>query len=513
MTNAIQNKLEYKWLVAAAFVFGIFMDLMDITIINVALPTLGRHFEAGNDSLEWVVTGYTLSLAIWIPASGWIGDRIGTKKTFLFALAMFSVASALCALAWNVESLIAFRVLQGVGGGMMTPVGMAMLFRAFPPEERAQASVVIIIPTVVAPALGPVLGGLFVDYVSWHWIFLVNLPIGIMGFLFTWAFVKEEVQAKVDSFDWKGFALSASGLVLVLFALSRGPEAGWTSTQVLATGAIGVLTLIALVYVELTTPKPMLNLRLLTDRMFRTSNVVMFATSGGLMGVVFLLPLYLQNLRGYSAVDTGLILMPQAVVIAIMAPLAGKLYPKLGPKRMLAFAMLVFAASSGLLMLVTLNTSMLVIMGILLLRGVGMSFIFVPLQAASFATIKHEDTGQASSITNTNRQVATSFGVALLATVLVSRTSSHIAGAAAGVDAARHASLLGFHDAFFASLVLALVGFVFTLMVRDSDAAATMKDPNAAAALAEAGFAAEEPGHVHIERPVRPEPIPAFDSD
>src|SRR5947208_9195413 len=144
-----RTKIDYKWLVAAAFVFGIFMDLMDITIVNVALPTLGRQFNASNASLEWVVTGYLLSLAIWIPASGWIGDRFGTKRTFLFALAMFVFSSILCGLAWNIQSLIAFRVLQGVGGGMMTPVGMAMLFRAFPPEERAQASIVVIIPTVM----------------------------------------------------------------------------------------------------------------------------------------------------------------------------------------------------------------------------------------------------------------------------------------------------------------------------------------------------------------------------
>jgi EmrB/QacA subfamily drug resistance transporter len=509
------RKLDYKWLVAMAFVFGIFMDLMDITIVNVALPTLGKHFNAGEASLEWVVTGYTLSLAIWIPASGWIGDRVGTKKTFLFALAMFSTASALCGLAWNIESLIAFRALQGIGGGMMTPVGMAMLFRAFPPEERAQASVVIIIPTVIAPALGPVLGGFFVDYVSWHWIFFVNVPIGIMGFIFTFFFVKEERLPLHDAFDLRGFVLSGAGMVLVLFALSRGPEAGWGSLEVVATAVAGVITLIGLVYVELTQPKPMLNLRLLTDRMFRNSNIVMFATIGALMGVLFLLPLYLQTLRGFSAIDTGLILMPQAAVIAFLAPVAGKLYPIIGPKRLLAFAMVVFAASSGLLMLITLDTPVLIIAGILILRGVGMSFMFVPLQAASFATIKHEDTGQASSITNTNRQVGTSFGVALLATVLVSRTKTHVAAAVATAApgaqqaAAAHGSLLGFHDAFFASLVLSIVGFFFTLMVRDADAAATMQNPNLAAAMAEGG-PVDEPTHVHVDRR---EAVPVLDAD
>src|SRR5437660_10505203 len=178
------KRIEYKYIVGVVFVFGLFMDLLDMTITNVALPTLKSDFSTSTTTIEWVITGYLLSLAVFIPVSGWAGDRFGTKRTFMFALTAFTSASLLCGLAWNIESLIAFRVLQGVGGGMLTPVGTAMLFRAFPASERAQASVVIIMPTVVAPALGPVLGGFLVDYVSWHWIFFINLPIGLAGILF-----------------------------------------------------------------------------------------------------------------------------------------------------------------------------------------------------------------------------------------------------------------------------------------------------------------------------------------
>ncbi len=475
--------IEYKWLVAAAFVFGIFMDLMDITIVNVALPTLGDTFHASSDSLEWVVTGYLLSLAIWIPASGWIGDRFGTKKTFMFALAMFVMGSTLCGLSWNIESLIAFRVLQGVGGGMLTPVGTTMLFRAFPPHERAQASIVLTVPTVIAPAAGPVLGGAFVDYVSWHWIFFVNVPIGVAGFLFTMLFIKEEKQPHAESFDYWGFILSGGGLALVLFALSRGPEAGWGSLQVLASGIIGVVMFAGLTYVELNKDKPMLDLRLLVDRMFRSANIVLFAMMGGLMGVLFLLPLFLQNLRGYSALDTGLVLMPQAVAVALFAPISGNLYPKIGPRRMLVFAMILFTISSAAFLFVDLKTSIVLIGAILVLRGLAMAFTFIPLQAATFATIRHEDTGQASSIFNTNRQVASSFGVAILATVLTSQINSRvpdaIAAAAPGAQqaAAAHATLLAFHDAFLAAVVLAVVGIVFALIIRDEDAAASMRPP------------------------------------
>src|SRR5689334_15505404 len=169
------------------------MDLLDTTIINVALPTLGRKFDAGTTTLEWVVTGYLLSLAVWIPASGWLGDRFGTKRIFMFALAMFTIGSALCGASTSIEMLIFFRVLQGIGGGMLTPVGTAMLFRAFPPQERAAASAVLVVPIAIAPTIGPILGGLLVDHLSWRWIFYVNLPVGIFGFLFAAKFLKESI--------------------------------------------------------------------------------------------------------------------------------------------------------------------------------------------------------------------------------------------------------------------------------------------------------------------------------
>src|SRR4051812_24097224 len=199
-------RFEYKWLVAAAFVFGIFMALLDLTIVNVALPTLGHEFNAGSSQLEWVITGYLLSLAVWIPASGWLGDRIGTKRVFIFALATFSAASALCGLAANVDQLIAFRILQGVGGGMLTPVGAAMLFRAFPPSERAKASAVLLVPTMVAPALGPLIGGALVDHVTWRAIFWVNLPIGFVGLVFAAVFLQEHREESAGAFDFPGFA-------------------------------------------------------------------------------------------------------------------------------------------------------------------------------------------------------------------------------------------------------------------------------------------------------------------
>lgn len=471
----------YKYLVAVAFLFGVFMDLMDLTIVNVALPTLGHSFHAGDAALEWVVTGYLLSLAIWIPASGWIGDRFGTKKTFIFALTTFTLSSALCGLSWNVGSLIAFRLLQGVGGGMMTPVGTAMLFRAFPPSERARASLILSLPTVIAPALGPILGGALVDYVSWRWIFFVNLPVGVAGCLFSWLFLREHIEERAGGFDGRGFLLSGAELALVLYALSRGPVDGWGSAVVLASGIPGMLCLAGLVVVELRQRIPMLDLRLLADRMFRNANIVGFAASASLVGVLFLLPLYLQTLRSFSASETGLILLPQAIGAWLFAPLCGWLYPVVGPRRLLIVALSLFAASSLMLLFVGLHTSVWWIVGIMFVRGVAIVFTFIPMQAATYATISPQDTGRASSLNNTNRQVASSFGVAVLATVLIGRTTQYVAHAAAGTAALQrapavaHARLLGFHDAFLAAVIVGLIGVAFAFMIRDEDAAATMR--------------------------------------
>ena len=475
--------VPYKYLVATAFIFGIFMDLMDLTIVNVALPTLGQEFSAGNGTLEWVVTGYLLSLAVWIPASGWLGDRFGTKKVFLFALAVFSAGSALCGLSQSVEQLIFFRVLQGVGGGMMTPVGVAMLFRAFPPEERARASLILTIPTVIAPALGPIVGGWLVDYVDWRWIFFVNLPIGIAGLIFTAIFIKEHTEPTAGGFDLAGFLLSATGLTLVLYALSRGPEDGWSAPNVAVAGIVGVVASAVFVVVELRQSAPMLDLRLLTDRMFRTANIVYFTAMASLVGVLFLLPLFLQELRGFSAIETGLILFPSAAGTVLFAQLSGRLYPVVGPRRLLAVALSMFALSSGLLIFVDLETSVWWIVGIMFVRGIAMAFTFIPLQASTFATIRPESTGRASSIFNTNRQVGSSFGVAILATVLISRTTSH-GGAAGGA----HASLLAFHDAFFAAVILGIIGLASAFLIRDQDAAATMRAPASSRSASESAI-------------------------
>jgi EmrB/QacA subfamily drug resistance transporter len=235
--------------VSIVFVAAMFMSIMDSTIVTVALPSLSRQFNAPGTSIDAVVVGYLVSLAIIIPASGWLGDRLGTKRIFLSALVLFTLASALCGLASSLPMLIGFRVLQGIGGGAMTPVGTAILYRTFPPAERVQVARILNIPTALAPATGPVIGGLLIDKLSWHWIFYVNVPIGIAAFLFGIIFLQEFHERSAGSFDSAGFLLAGIGLALTMYALSEGPSFGWTSVSILSSLSIGLVCMAVFVFV------------------------------------------------------------------------------------------------------------------------------------------------------------------------------------------------------------------------------------------------------------------------
>ena len=467
------RRLEYKWIVGIVFVFGLFMDLLDMTVTNVALPTLAKDFAASTTAIEWVVTGYLLSLAIFIPVSGWTGDRFGTKRTFMFALSVFVLGSLLSGLAWSIESLIAFRILQGVGGGMLTPVGTAMLFRAFPPVERAAAGALLAIPTVVAPASGPVLGGYLVEFHSWRWIFLINIPIGITGLLAAGLLLREQKQENPGRLDVRGFFLSATGLATLLYALARAGSHGFDDTGVLTFGLSGLALLSIFTIVELRTPLPMIDVRLLRDKLFRAANAVQLVAFSGFAGALFLLPLLLQAEMGLTPLESGLTTFPQAIGVIMMVQPAGRLYKRIGPRRMMMAGMTGATLSTFAFLLVDLETGQWWIRLLMLARGWSFALMLVPLQAATFATIRSEDTGRASAIFNAGRQVAASFGVALLATVLTTRLTDH--GAALGNPATRHGALLAFHDAFIAASLLAVIGIVASLLISDKEAADTMR--------------------------------------
>ncbi|HEU5433982.1 MAG TPA: DHA2 family efflux MFS transporter permease subunit, partial [Thermomicrobiales bacterium] len=350
-----------KIVVAIVYICGMVMNSLDSTIVNVALATLSREFSVSPAAIEGVIIGYLVSLAVFIPASGWLGDRFGTKRIFLIALALFTGASALCGFAGSLNQLIAFRVLQGAGGGLLTPVGMAMLYRTFPPQERVAVGRILMFATILGPALGPILGGFLIEQLSWRWAFFVNIPVGLSAFVFGLFFLHEHREQTPGRFDARGFGLAGVGFALVMFALSEGPSHGWTIPWVSVPGIVGALVLAVFVGVELRTAEPMMQLGLLTNRLFRTTLLVSFFATIGFIGLLFLVPLYLQEARGVSPLVSGLTTFPEAIGVLVSTQLVARIYPRVGPRRLMAGGLTGVAISMILLSLTGLDTDLWVV--------------------------------------------------------------------------------------------------------------------------------------------------------
>jgi EmrB/QacA subfamily drug resistance transporter len=461
----MRSRLRPEYAVAAMFVSALFMNALDVTVVNVTIPTLVRDFHSTNTSIEWVITGYLLALGVAIPASGWLGDHFGTKRTFLLAVGVFTFGSVACAAAGSMGQLVGFRVVQGAGGGLMLPVGFAMLFRAFPPERRARVAQLLVFPIVLAPTLGPIIGGFFAEEVSWRWIFLVNLPVGIAVLVVGSLTLHEQRQPHPGRFDVPGFVLSGGSLALLLFAISQGPGRGWGSTPVVFALIVGIGAFALMVRVELTRKEPMLSLRLLKDRLFRSCNEVAGIAYAAFLGFLFVMPLLLQEVRGLSPLESGLTTFPEALGVVFASQLAGRFYPRIGPRRLMMGGLL--AMSVFLLMLSALesDTDLWVVRVAMFLMGCTMACVVMPQNAATFTTISDEDMGRASAIFNMQRQVCGALGVAVLATVLTS-VGGH------------HPDLGAFRAAFVAAAVLALFGVAAANTVSDRDAAPTMRQRN-----------------------------------
>ncbi len=437
--------------------------------MNVALPTIGREFGVSPVAVDSIAISFLVSLAVFIPASGWLGDRFGGKQVLLIAIVVFTGASALCGIATGLGELVAFRVLQGAGGGMLAPVGMAMLYRVFPPEERVRAAAILTVPTTLAPALGPLLGGLLTTEESWRWVFYVNLPIGAAAFLFGLVFVQESRQPHPGRFDLPGFLLSGFGLGLLMYGVSEGPVKGWHSADVLTAIAAGAALLAVMVAVELRTAEPMVNLRLLGNRLFRSSNGVMVLASIAFLGTLYAISLYYQDGRGLSALGSGLSTFPEALGVMAGAQLATRwLYPMFGPRRHITGGLIGVAISIGLLALLGPGTSLWWARLLMLTLGLAMGQVFVPVQAAAFATITPEATGRASTLFNTVRQLGGAIGVAVLTTAIVAVGPVHI------TDGHPVANLTAYRIAFLVAAAVALLGTACSLTIRDSDAARTI---------------------------------------
>ena len=467
----MRGRISEKVAVSVVFVAAMFMSIMDVTIVNVALPTIGHDFHTRPTAVDGISIAFLVSLAVFIPASGWLGDRFGGRRVLLSAIVVFTCASALCGLATSIGELVAFRVLQGVGGGMLAPVGMAMLFRAFPPEERIRASSILVVPTAFAPALGPVLGGLLVTDLSWRWVFFVNVPIGIAALVFGLLFLHQRTEVKRTRFDLPGFLLSGLGLGAFMYGFSEGPIDGWGTTQVLATLAAGLVLLAVMVRVELRAKDPIVALRLMGNRLFRSSNAVMVLASIGFLGVLYAISLYYQDGRGLTALGSGLSTFPEAIGVMCGSQLATRvIYPRLGPRRHVSGGLAGVAVSIGLLSLLGAGTSLWWARLLMFTLGLAMANVFVPVQAISFATISAADTGKGSTMFNAMRQLGGAVGVALLTTAVVIVGPTHIV---AGHVAA---NLAAYRVAFLVAAAIVLLGILPAQTISDTEAARTIPD-------------------------------------
>lgn len=409
------------------YVVALFMTVIDGTMVNVALPTLAEQWHVDPADAEFIAVGYLLGVASVIPAAGWLGDRFGTKRIFMIALTMFVATSMLCGFAQSLDQLVWFRVVQGFGGGLITPIGSTIMFRAFPLSQRATAATAVLSVAVVAPAAGPVLGGLLVDSASWRWIFLINLPIGLVGWTLAAIALREERQPRPGRFDLVGLVLSGGSIAALLYALTLGPEDGWLSPTVMSIATAGAVGMVLLVVVELRLDEPMLALRLLRDGLFRNVNIASSMLYAGFFGFMFVLPVYLQTARGHSAALSGLVQSPQAIAILLVSNTVGKAaYHRIGPRRLMFVGGLGAAGATVAFATFDLGTPLWLVAAMSFCRGFAIGFVFISIQTSVYATTSLADTGRAASLYNTQRQVSYASGVAIAATVLAAFTPDQV---------------------------------------------------------------------------------------
>ena len=422
-------RLAYKWRVLISVIFGLFMVILDSTVVNVALQTLRVEFKAGLDTTQWVISIYVLALGIATPLSAFLADRFGIKRTYVTGLALFVVGSFICGISptSTIGVLVAARALQGLGGGLALPLGTALLFSAFTVEEQGVAFGVFGIALVVAPALGPILGGLLVDHGLWRWIFFLNVPIGALGVTLASLWLREHKSERKPRFDIPGFITSTLGFGSVLYAASIASDSGWTSTRVLTFFAIGAVSLVAFALIELYVAKePLLNLRLLRLPVFTLAIIVGWVSVLALFGAEFLLPLYLQELRGKTAFETGLILLPLAISSGIVAPFSGRIYDKIGARPLMIVGFGLLAINTWQLAQINGDSPVSWLIILLILRGLALGLTIQTTLVISLSVVPGREVARASSLLNATRQVVQSIGVAVLATVLVATLSSQV---------------------------------------------------------------------------------------
>jgi MFS transporter, DHA2 family, multidrug resistance protein len=419
----------YKWFVLGNVMLGTFMAVLDSTIVNVSLPKIMSSFGVGLSTIQWVITAYMLAMAAMLPTSGWLADKFGYKKVYFWGLFMFTLGSLLCGLSNDETTLILSRIIQGLGAGTVQPLGMAIITREFPPHQRGLALGFWSIASAASVSFGPMIGGYLVDNFSWHLIFDVNVPVGIIALIFTMVIQREYINKNVRKFDYVGFISVVTFLPVLLYALSEGNaatnSAGWSAPYILACFAISGIALTVFLIQEFHSDNPLLDLRLLKNHNFGLANAIMLVFGMGMFGSTFLLPLYLQNSMGYTALQSGSVFLPVGIIQGFISPIAGRFSDKINAKVPLFIGLGLLIFSFYLNSNLSFLTEHSYIMTSLYIRGFGMGLIFTPLSSLSLATIPRDKMAQASGISNTVRQIGGSLGVALLSTLLTARVNFH----------------------------------------------------------------------------------------
>ena len=429
MTTAAPARagLNAKWKVLISVVFGIFLIILDTTVVNVAFQTLRREYGATLNDAQWIISVYTLSLGIVTPISGYLADRFGPKRIYTIGLAIFALSSLACGLAPSLPVLIIARALQGIGGGLAQPLGPAFIYRTFPAKEQGMAFGFFGIALVLAPALGPIMGGWLVDIDLWRWIFFINIPIGIVGYIVSSRWLPIDTAQRVVKADPLGIATASIGFGSVLYASSLVANYGWTDATVLTWYAVGAAAIITWIIVELYVAKePMLDLRLFRSPTFAMANLIGYVSVVALFGAEFLMPVYLQALRGYSAFESGLTLLPLAIAAGITTPLAGRFFDKIGPRPLITIGFTILVINTWQFTQIQADTSITTIMWLLAIRGIALGLTVQTTFATALSSAPGPKIARASSLVNGTRFVMQSIGVAILATVLTSTLSAEV---------------------------------------------------------------------------------------
>jgi EmrB/QacA subfamily drug resistance transporter len=469
------------WRISFIVVIGSIMSILDTTIVNVAINTLHRELHSSLASVQWVSTGYMLSLAAVIPVTGWAAARFGAKRVYLFTLVLFTLGSALCGLATSTGELIAFRVIQGLGGGMILPIGQLIMAQAAGPKRMGRVMSVISVPAMLAPILGPTLGGAILQNMSWSWIFYVNVPIGAIAVITAVRMLPSPERLPAPRLDVIGLVLMASGLPLLTYAFAEiGIIGSFSLTHVGIPLVLSLVLLAAFARHALRVPAPLLDLRLMRRPTFASASGATFFLAAALFGAMILLPLYWQNVRHESIIDTGLLIAPQGLGAAAVMPLSGRLTDRYGGGVLALFGVSLVTLATIPFGLVGAHTSILELSIVNVFRGIGIGFGFMPAMSAAFASLERHELGHATPQLNVLQRTGGSIGTAVLAVVLQRALIGHhtLAGQASA-----------FGVAFWASSALSALAIIPCLFLMRTERRA--KAAKAASALAPGAISPE----------------------